>query len=86
MVDFYLQPMKRPFTGRKREWPFVVRATPMSSPVAGAGMDGQVIVTPQLPWWLALLLLVSGLALCGLGVWLLISLPVISNLLSSLGS
>ena len=86
VVDFYLQPMKRPFTGRKREWPFVVRATPTSSPVAGTGMDGQVIVTPQLPWWLALLLLVSGLALCGLGVWLLISLPVISNLLSSLGS
>lgn len=83
VVDFYLQPIKRPFTGRRREWPFIVRVMPTSSPVAGAGMDGRVIVTPQLPWWLALLLPVLLLALCGLALWLLISLPVVGNLLSS---
>jgi len=84
VVDFYLQPMKQPFIGRKREWPFVVRVTPLSSPGSATEMDGQVVMAPQLPWWLALLLLVLIFALCGLGVWLLLSLPVVGNLLSSL--
>jgi serine/threonine protein kinase len=82
VVDFYLQPMKRPFTGRKREWPFIIRVTPTSQPAAASGMEGRVTVLPQLPWWLAILLPVLLLSLCGLVIWMLTSLPAIDNLLS----
>lgn len=82
VVDFYLQPMKRPFTGRMQEWPFIIRVTPTSQPAAASGMEGRVTVAPQLPWWLAILLPVLLLSLCGLVIWMLASLPALDNLLS----
>ncbi|MBP9503345.1 MAG: protein kinase [Candidatus Promineofilum sp.] len=85
IVDFYLQPMKQPAVGRNRAWPFMVRVATDSSPDDAPGIDGQVIMTPRVPWWLAVLLPALFMTLCGLGLWLLISLPVVSDLLRSLG-
>ena len=84
VVDFYLQPIKQPFTGRQKTLPFVVRVMP-SLPVgdAGPGMEGQVIAAPQLPLWLSLLLVVLVLALCGLSIWALTSLPLLSELFAA---
>ena len=81
MVDFYLQPIKQPFTGRVRTLPFEVRVTPTLGDT-GPGMEGQVIATPQIPLWLSLLLVVLAVALCGLSVWALSALPFISRLLA----
>ncbi|MCL4804857.1 MAG: serine/threonine protein kinase [Anaerolineae bacterium] len=84
VVDFYLKPMKQPFIGRDRNWPFIIRVTPHSSLGGPApGMDGLVRATPQMPWWLALLLAALLLVGCGLALWLLISLPMVNNLLFS---
>ncbi len=86
VVDFYLQPMKQPFVGRERAWPFVVRVAPVQSMgEAMPGIDGAVISAPQLPVWLALLLLVLFLAVCGLALWSLITLPALGEFLPSLG-
>lgn len=86
IVDFYLLPIRKPFIGRKRAWPFVMQIVPLSSPAGGGpGLDGTVISAPQLPGWLAVLLLILFLAVCGLTLWALASLPVLLDLLSSLG-
>ncbi len=81
VVDFYLQPMKKPLFGRERTWPYIVRVTP-STPQGQPppAMDGQVIVRPQVPLWLGLLLVVSFVALCVLAFWLLGTLPALSAL------
>lgn len=86
VVDFYLQPMKKPFIGRERSWPFVVRVAPLQSPGdGGQGMDGTVHNAPQIPVWLAVLLLLLFLLVCGLALWSLASLPLLVDFLSSLG-
>ena len=86
IVDFYLKPMKQPFTGRERDWPFIVRVTPLSSQGKPAmGLDGQMTVTPQLPWWLFLLVLVLLVVVCGLAVWSLSSISLLDALFSMLG-
>ncbi len=81
VVDFYVAAMKRPFSGRGREAPFIVRVIP-SVPAEGAAMDGRVLISPQLPLWLAALLLALLLALCVLSLWLATSLPFLRGLLS----
>ena len=79
VVDFYVQAMKRPFIGRPRQWPFVLHVNALAEPGPPTpGLEGAVEVRPQLPLWLALLLL---LALCGLLAWVLSSLPGLSQLL-----
>ena len=85
VVDFYLQPMKRPFTGRKREWPFVVRATPISSPGSVSEMTGQVNVRPQIPLWLGLLILALMAVLCAMTVWVLTSVSLLEGILALFG-
>ena len=82
VVDFYLQPMKQPFAGREKSWPYVIRVVP-SVPQGrpAAGMEGQVVVAPQIPAWLAALLLLLLLLLCGLVAWALpMLLPFLGNL------
>ena len=81
MVDFYLQPMKQPFVGREKSWPYVIRVVP-SVPQGrpAAGIEGQVVVAPQIPAWLAALLLLLLLLLCGLVAWALpMLLPFLGN-------
>lgn len=82
VVDFYIRGIKRPFTGRKRTHPFTIRVMPLphQEPMP-AGAAGQVTITPQIPAWLALLLLVLVLALCGLLAWAVTSLPSLMDLL-----
>ncbi len=90
MVDFYMEARKQTFTGRRRDWPFVMRVGPAAAS-GGAnaepppGLDGTLQMRPQLPLWLALLLLVLLLALCGLLVWALTFLPSLESLLGRLG-
>ncbi len=90
MVDFYMEARKQTFTGRRRDWPFVMRVGPAAAP-GGAndepspGLDGTLQMRPQLPLWLALLLLVLLLTLCGLLVWGLTFLPSLESLLGRLG-
>ena len=82
VVDFYLQPMKQPFAGREKSWPYVIRVVP-SVPQGrpAAGMEGQVVVAPQIPAWLAAVLLLLLLLLCGLVAWALpMLLPFLGNL------
>jgi tRNA A-37 threonylcarbamoyl transferase component Bud32 len=86
VVDFYLQGIRRPSVGRRRAFPFMVRVMPLlSSGEVAPGMDGRVTTVPPLPLWLAGLLVLLVLALCGLAVWTLTSLPALDNLLSALG-
>ena len=76
VVDFYIQPMKRPFIGAVSQRPFVVHINALSEqgPLAPS-LDGVVETQPTLPVWLALLLLVLTLTFCGLLAWLGSSLP-----------
>lgn len=81
VVDFYLQPMKKPFIGRQRSWPYIVRVAPsIPQGQPPPAMDGQVVVRPQIPPWLGILLLLSLVALCVLSFWLLSALPVFDGL------
>jgi len=83
VVDFYIQAMKRPFTGRATRWPFVVHVTPLAEQGPPApGIEGELESRPQVPLWLALLLLVLLLAFCGLLAWVITSLPGLSGFLS----
>jgi serine/threonine protein kinase len=85
VVDFYIQPIKQPFIGRERAWPFAIRltpATPQGQPPAS--LDGEVAVAPQLPLWLGLLLAILLLSLCGLSLWALTSLPALNSLFAIL--
>ncbi|MCO5181367.1 MAG: hypothetical protein M9896_15100, partial [Candidatus Promineofilum sp.] len=83
VVDFYLQPMKRPSLGPAKTWPFIVRVVPSTTMGGPAnGMDGRLTVVPQIPLWLAGLLLILLAALCGLVVWALLSLPSLAGLVS----
>jgi hypothetical protein len=82
VVDFYVQAMKRPFIGRTTQWPFVLHVNTLTEQGPPTpGLEGAVEVRPQLPVWLALLLLVLLLALCGLLASLASSLPGLSQLL-----
>lgn len=84
VVDFYIQPIKQPFTGRMKSWPFAIRLTPTAPQgQAPSAMEGQVAVASQLPLWLGLLLVILLLALCGLSLWTLTSLPALNSLLSA---
>jgi len=86
IVDFYLLPIKKPFIGRKREWPFVMRVAPLnSSTETGQGLGGAVIAAPQLPVWLVVFMFILFLGVCGLTLWALTTLPALLDLLSSLG-
>ena len=85
VVDFYLQPMKRPFIGRQKSWPYSIRVATTAQQGRAVGMEGQVVVAPQIPAWLGALLLVAMLTLCGLTVWALTSLPLLDALASLLG-
>lgn len=86
VVDFYLQGMRRSSIGNTKTYPFLVRVASLSQQGEGApAMEGRVTVTPKVPLWLAALLAVLVLALCGLMVWTLASLPALDSLLSSLG-
>lgn len=80
VVDFYIRGINRPFTGRSRRRPFTIRVTPLphQGPLP-AGAAGQVTITPQIPGWLALLLLVLVLTLCGLLAWAAASLPALMD-------
>lgn len=80
VVDFYLKPIKRPFIGREKAWPYVIRVSSAATGGPPAGMDGRVVVRPQLPVWLAALLLLLLLTLCALVVWTLSMLPVFGGL------
>lgn len=85
IVDFYLLPMRQSLIGRKRRWPFVMQVAP--TPLQGDGtqsVEGAVISTPRVPVWLALLFLALFLLVCGLTLWLLVSLPIVDSLLSLL--
>ncbi len=86
VVDFYLQAMRRPSIGNTKSYPFLVHVDP-ASPQGGAAppMEGRVTVVPKLPWWLAVLLVVLLLTLCGLVAWTITSLPFLDNLFSALG-
>jgi len=85
VVDFYIQPIKQPFTGRMKSWPFAIRLTPATAQgQPPSAMEGQVAVAPQLPLWLGLLLVVLLLSLCGLGLWTLTTLPALDSLLTAL--
>lgn len=85
VVDFYLQPMKRPSVGRSKSWPFVVRVSPsMTTGPAADGMDGRLTVAPTIPAWLAALLAALLLLVCGLTIWALTALPLLEGLLSGL--
>ena len=85
VVDFYLQPMKRPSVGRSKSWPFVVRVSPsMTTGPAADGMDGRLTVAPTIPAWLAALLAALLLLVCGLTIWALTALPFLEGLLSGL--
>ena len=76
VVDFYIQPMKRPFIGRPVQRPFVIHVSALSDQgPTTPRLDGAVEVRPQLPLWLALLLVVLALTFCGLVTWLGSSLP-----------
>lgn len=75
VVDFYIQAMKRPLTGRQRARPFAIHIAELPQPEHGPALDGRMIITPQLPLWLAILLLVLLLALCGLLAWAMTMLP-----------
>lgn len=86
VVDFYLQPMKQPFTGRRRVWPFLVRVATSGSPgQPPPAMEGQVTVAPQVPLWLFLVLLVLVLAMCGLLVWALTQAAFLDTLMGAIG-
>ena len=81
VVDFYLQPMKKPFAGRQRSWPYIVRVAPsMPQGQPPPPMEGQLVVGPQIPLWLGLLLVVAFVALCVMAFWLLDTLPVFDAL------
>lgn len=86
VVDFYMQPMKRPFIGREKIWPYVVRVAASASPGQPApGIDGEVVVAPQIPLWLGLLLVVLLVGVCGLLVWTLTSVSLLDGLMALLG-
>lgn len=86
VVDFYFHPIKRPFTGTVKTWPFVIRVTSLlQQEEQASGMDGHLVSSPQLPWWLAILLPALLLLICGLTVWTLTTLPWITELLSLFG-
>ena len=85
MVDFYIQPIKQPFIGRQKMWPFAIRLTPTAAQgPASSALDGQLAVAPQLPLWLGLLLVILLLSLCGLGFWALTTLPALDSLFALL--
>ena len=82
VVDFYVQAMKRPFIGRTARRPFRLHVNPLvEQGTATPTLEGTVEIRPQLPWWLALLLLALLVALCALSVTLLSSLPGLAGLL-----
>jgi serine/threonine protein kinase len=84
IVDFYVQAIKRPSTGRTASRPFLIHVSPLT-PQPGPPaplLEGQVEITPKLPLWLTLLLLVLLLALCGLLASVLNSLPDLGSLLN----
>lgn len=86
VVDFYLQPMKRPFIGRSKAWPYIIRVvTPMQPGRQASGMDGQVVVAPQIPVWVGVLLLIATVMLCGIAVWALASFPLLGALAALFG-
>ena len=53
---------QRPLLGRRKAYPFTVLATSTNN--ESAALTGEVIVTPRLPWWVLLLVLLV-LTLCG---------------------
>lgn len=53
---------RRPLLGRRKAYPFAVLATSTNN--ESATLPGEVIVTPRLPWWVLLLVLLV-LTLCG---------------------
>jgi len=84
VVDFYVQAIKRPSTGWTAMRPFLIHVSPLT-PQPGPpapSLEGQVAITPNLPLWLTLLLLILLLTLCGLLVAVAESLPSLGGLLS----
>ena len=82
VVSFSFQAMKRPSIGRTAQWPFVLHVNSLATQGPPTpGLEGTVEVRPQLPLWLALLLLVLLAAFCGLLAWVGSSLPGLSQLL-----
>jgi len=81
VVDFYVQAMKRPFIGRTTRRPFVLHVNTLTEPPGPPtpSLQGAVEIRPQLPIWLALLLLALLVAFCGLLYWLLMSVPALSR-------
>jgi hypothetical protein len=81
VVDFYIQAMRRPIVGRSGSLPYVVRVMHHSKEPA-EGMNGEMLIKPQIPLWLGMLLLALVLTLCGLSAWWLNSLPLLGGLLA----
>lgn len=69
VVDFYAQAMKRPLTGRSQTRPFTIHVAQLPQPPQGPALDGHMTITPQVPVWLALMLMILLLVLCGLLAW-----------------
>jgi eukaryotic-like serine/threonine-protein kinase len=75
VVDFYVQAMKRPVTGQRRSRPFIIHVAQLPQPPQPPALEGQMTITPQIPVWLALLLFILLLAVCGLLAWAITALP-----------
>lgn len=81
VVDFYIRAMKRPLTGRQQTRPFTIHVAQLPQPDQGPSLDGHMTITPQLPIWLVVLLLILLLALCGLLAWAMTMLPTLLDFL-----
>ena len=80
VVDFYLQAIRKPITGRASRVPAVVRVMPSGrNREPGGQLEARVIIRPQIPAWLGLLMLVLLLMLCGLSIWLVSALPLFDS-------
>lgn len=86
IVDFYLQAANRPLAGRRQQIPFIVRVNAVPTPTDPApGLEGAVEVRPQIPLWLALLLPLLLLSVCGLLAWAVSSLALLDGVRGILG-
>jgi hypothetical protein len=81
VVDFYAQAIKRPVTGQAQARSFTIHVAQLPQQPQAPTLDGRMTITPQIPVWLALLLLVLFLALCGLLAWAMTALPSLLDFL-----
>jgi serine/threonine protein kinase len=81
VVDFFAQAIKRPVTGQAQTRPFTIHVAQLPQQPQAPALGGRMTITPQIPVWLALLLLVLFLALCGLLFWAMTALPSLLELL-----